>query len=47
MPRIPGVEGKKKEPPAYTGDPYATQTSIVYKRDRAQSTQEAHGSGHV
>ena len=24
MPRVPGEEGKKKEPPAYTGDPNAT-----------------------
>ena len=24
MPRVPGEEGKKKEPPAYMGDPNAT-----------------------
>ena len=29
MPRVPGEEGKKKEPPAYTGDPNATHLSLV------------------
>ena len=33
MPRIPGEEGKKKEPPAYTGDPYV--------RDRQQAPSRA------
>ena len=28
MPRVPGEEGKKKEPPAYTGDPNATTQSV-------------------
>ena len=27
MPRVPGEEGKKKEPPAYMGDPNATSTA--------------------
>ena len=28
MPRVPGEEGKKKEPPAYMGDPNATTQSV-------------------
>ena len=29
MPRVPGEEGKKKEPPAYMGDPNATRYSYA------------------
>ena len=31
MPRVPGEEGKKKEPPAYMGDPNATVCASTQK----------------
>ena len=39
MPRVPGEEGKKKEPPAYMGDPNATAMQTVLSPCKVLTTR--------
>lgn len=41
MPRVPGEEGKKKEPPAYMGDPNATWSALLGGRKYVKVRQSS------